>query len=77
MFKFFIAFTTMSCSRHNTHRKRKRSDSVVWQKPLQTQTNPKRNMTTQKRHKNFDYTTTADRLMTVSWGNDSNQTGVV
>ena len=27
-------------------------------------------MTTQKRHQNFDYTTIADRLRTVSWGND-------
>ena len=34
-------------------------------------------MTTQKRHQNFDYTTIADRLGTVSWGNDSQLTGVV
>ena len=27
--------------------------------------------------KNVDYTTTADRLRTVSWGNDSHLTGVV
>ena len=27
--------------------------------------------------KNVDYTTIADRLRTVSWGNDSHQTGVV
>ena len=27
--------------------------------------------------KNFDYTTIADRLRTVSWGNDSHPTGVV
>ena len=27
--------------------------------------------------KNFDYTTIAGRLMTVSWGNDSHPTGVV
>ena len=27
--------------------------------------------------KNFDYTTIADRLRTVSWGNDSHQTGEV
>ena len=33
-------------------------------------------MTTQKRHQNFDYTI-VDRLRTVSWGNDSHQTGVV
>ena len=28
-------------------------------------------------NKNLDYTTIADRLRTVSWGNDSNPTGVV
>ena len=27
--------------------------------------------------KNFDYTTIADRLRTVSWGNENHQTGVV
>ena len=31
-------------------RKRKRSDSVLWQKPLHRQKNPKSNMTTQNRH---------------------------
>ena len=30
-----------------------------------------------KSHQNFDYTTIADRLRTVSWGNDSFPTGVV
>ena len=30
-----------------------------------------------KSHKNCDYTTIADRLMMVSLGRDSNQTGVV
>ena len=30
-----------------------------------------------KHHQIFDYTTIADRVMTVSWGNDSHQTGVV
>ena len=30
-----------------------------------------------KSHQNFDYTTIADRLMMVSWGNDSHQAGVV
>ena len=33
-------------------------------------------LTTQKVTKNFDYTTIADRLRTVSWSNNSNQTGV-
>ena len=30
-----------------------------------------------KRHKKFDYTTIADRLRMVIWGNDSHPTGVV
>ena len=37
----------------------------------------KKQWTTQKRHQNFHYTTIADRLGTVSWSNNSNQTGVV
>ena len=39
--------------------------------------NPKSNVTTQKLHQNFDYTTIADRLRTVNWHNDSYPTGVV
>ena len=39
--------------------------------------NQKNNVTPQKRLQNFDYTTIVDRLRTVSWGNDSLQTGVV
>ena len=31
----------------------------------------------EKCHQNFDYTTIADRLRTVSYGNDSHPTGVV
>ena len=30
-----------------------------------------------KSHQNFDYTTIADQLRTVSWGNDSHPAGVV
>ena len=59
-------------------RKRKRSDAFLWQKPLHPQTNPKSNVTIQKRHqKNFNYTTIADRFRTVSWCNNSHPTGVV
>ena len=39
--------------------------------------NPNSNVTTQNATKNFDYTTIADRLGTISWGNDSHPTGVV
>ena len=38
---------------------------------------PKSNVTTQKRHQNFDYTTIADRPRTDRWGNDSHPTGVI
>ena len=54
-------------------KKRKKSDSVPWQKPLYQQKIPKAKW----QHKNFDYTTTADRLRTVSWSNDNHPTGVV
>ena len=39
--------------------------------------NPNSNLTTQKRHQNVDYKTIADRLRTVSWGNDTHPPGVV
>ena len=45
--------------------------------PIHRQKNPKSKMTTQNATKNFDCTTIADRLRTVSWGNDSHPTGVV
>ena len=32
---------------------------------------------TQNAIKHFDYTTIADRIRTISWSNDSHQTGVV
>ena len=56
-------------------RKRKRSDSVLWQTPLYRQKNPKSNLTTQKSHQNFNYITIAERIRTVSLGNDSHPTG--
>ena len=57
---------------------RKRSDSVLWQKPLHPQKNPKKQRDNiQKATKNFDYTTIVDQLRTVSWSNSSHPTGVV
>ena len=50
---------------------------VLWQKPLHPQKNLKSNVTTQKRHQNFNHTTIADHLKTVSWGNESHPNGVV
>ena len=48
--------------------------TVQWQKPPHPQKIPKSNVSTQKGHHNFDYTTIADRL---SWRNDTYPTGVV
>ena len=59
-------------------RKGKRSDSVLWQKPIHPQKNKKKQRDNIKNAtKNFDYTTIADRLRTVSWSNSSYSTGVV
>ena len=59
---------SLTCTTIHSKRIRKRSDSVLWQKPLHWQKNPKSNVTTQKRHQNFDYTTIASRLRTVRLG---------
>ena len=48
-------------------KKRKKSDLVLWQKPLHQQTYQKGKVTTQTTPKKFDYTAIADRLRTVSW----------
>ena len=74
-------------------RKRKRSDSVLCQKPLHpqkiqkatwqhihtTKTSITQKATWQHKYttKNFDYTTNVDRLRTVTWRNVSHLTGVV
>ena len=57
--------------------KRKRSDSVLWLKPLHQQKCQKGKVTTPTEPQKFDYTAIADRLRTVSWSNYSHQTGVV
>ena len=57
--------------------KRKISDSVQWQKPLYLQKIQKAMRQHKNVTKNFDYSTIANRLRTVSWGNDSHPTGVV
>ena len=61
-------------------RKRKTSDSVLWQKPLHPQKNKKSNATTQEHHQRLwqlSDTTIANRLRTVSSRNESQPTGVV
>ena len=45
--------------------------------PTPTEKSKKQRDNTKNATKNFDYTTIADRLRTVSCGNDSHQTGVV
>ena len=57
--------------------KKKKSASVLWQKPLHSQKIPNSNVKTQTCHQNFDYTTIADGLRAVSWSNDSNKAVVV
>ena len=58
-------------------RKRKRSDSVLWRKPLRPQRNPTSNATTHKRLHKLRLHNIADRLVTVSCSNDSHPTGVI
>ena len=45
--------------------------------PTPTEKSKKQRDKTKNATKNFDYTTIADRLRTVSWENDSHPTGVV
>ena len=53
----------------------------IWLSSMTKATTPteksKSNVITQKRDKNFVYTTIAGRLMTISWRNDSHPTGVI
>ena len=66
-------------AQHHSKKKRKRSYSVIWQKPPHRQNTSIQKATWQHKNatKSFDYTTIAVRLRTVSWGNDSHLTGVV
>ena len=57
-------------------RKRRRSDSVLWQNPIPTE-NSKTNGQHKNAAKTFDYKTIVDRLRTVSWSANSYPTGVV
>ena len=62
--------------KHTMRQKEKERDLtqwVLWRKPLNSTTNLQHKNTT----KNFDYTTIADRLRTVSWSNNIHPTGVV
>ena len=58
-------------------RKKKISNLVFWQKPILLQKKKQKTRLHTNATKNFDYTTIVDQLKTVSFGNDSNHTGVV
>ena len=58
-------------------RKRKRSDSVLWQNPLYSRNVKRAKWQHKQRNKKFNYTAVADRLRTVSWSNYGQPTGVV
>ena len=59
-------------------RKGRRSDSVLWQKPIHQQKCKTGKVTTQTTLQiKIDYTAVADRLRTVSWSNYGHPTGVV
>ena len=61
-------------------KRKRRSDSVLWQNPLYQQKIQKTKGQHTNATKNFDYITIADRLRTVSWSNKSSnwcgQTGL-
>ena len=59
-----------------------RKKEEIWLSPMTealtpTEKSKKQRVNTKNATKNFDYTTIADRLRTVSWGNDSHPAGVV
>ena len=59
-----------------------REKEEIWLSPMTealtpTEKSKKQRDNTKNATKNFDYTTIADRLRTVSWGNDSHPAGVV
>ena len=59
-----------------------REKEEIWLSPMTealtpTEKSKKQRDNTKNATKNFDYTTIADRLRTVSWGNDSHSAGVV
>ena len=49
----------------------------IWLSPMTIPYTHRKPQKAMKQHKNFDYTTIANRFRTVSWSNDSYQTGTV
>ena len=62
--------------KHTMRQKEKRTKSDL-ASPMTKAPKFNNQLTTQKHHQNFDYTTTADRLSTVGWSNNSHPTGMV
>ena len=65
---------------NKTRKKREKGRDLTQsygKKTLHPKKNPKSNVTTQKSHQNFDYTTITDRLRSDSWSYNSHSTGVV
>ena len=72
----YVNMHCLSGSSSNYKRKRKRSDSILWQNPLHTQKIQKSNVTTQKRHQKLQLHNDCE-LRTVIKGNYSHPTVVV
>ena len=77
-----FSITIPRAVKHVQHRSVKRKKEEIWLSPMTeaptpTEKSKKQRDNTKNATKNFDYTTIADRLRTVSWGNDSHPAGVV
>ena len=71
-----------TCLTFNRYFSMSREKEEIWLSPMTealtpTEKSKKQRDNTKNATKNFDYTTIADRLRTVSWGNDSHPAGVV
>ena len=71
--------TTLSLHSQNVSliRDNGRDQTQFYDKSPYTHQNTKKQHDNTKHHQNFDNTTISDRLRTVSWSNDSHQSGVV
>ena len=81
-FRYLISQNSMSRKSHRmpVHSRREKgrylTKSYITNAPTPTE-NSKKQSEKQKCHQTFDYRTTADRLRTVSWNNDSHPTGLI
>ena len=75
--RFPVGVGVSSLASRIRRRKRKISDSVLWQKPLYQQKIQNTNWQHQHANKKFTYTIIADRFGTAGWSNNIHPTGVV